>query len=94
MAINKSLSFLEQVALALTEKSRDFIPYRQSKLTHFLKDSLGGNCCTMVLANIWVEAEQIEETVSFKIACMHGLCIFYSYASIFFLMACGGSAVT
>ena len=40
------------------------MPYRQSKLTHYLKDSLGGNCCTVVIANIWPEAEQIEETVS------------------------------
>ncbi len=61
--INKSMSFLEQVALALTEKGREFVPYRQSKLTHYLKDSLGGNCCTVLIANIWPEVEQIEETV-------------------------------
>lgn len=62
--INKSLSFLEQVTLALTERNRDHIPYRQTKLTHILKDSVGGNCSTVMIANIWVEIEQIEETVS------------------------------
>ena len=38
--INKSLSFLEQVVLALTQSKREHIPYRQSKLTYMLKDSL------------------------------------------------------
>eukprot|EP00913_Durusdinium_trenchii_P029007 g27198.t1 len=36
--INKSLTFLEQVVVALGSKHRDHIPYRQSKLTHILKD--------------------------------------------------------
>ena len=41
--INKSLSFLEHVVLALTKnkKERMHIPYRSSKLTYLLKDSLG-----------------------------------------------------
>ena len=43
MYINKSLSFLEQVIVALADKNRDHIPYRQSKLTHVLKDSLGAH---------------------------------------------------
>lgn len=64
MYINKSLSFLEQVIIALADKNRDHIPYRQSKLTHVLKDSLGGNCSTLMIANIWVEADKIEETIS------------------------------
>lgn len=29
-----------------------FVPYRDSKLTRLLKDSLGGNCCTVMIANI------------------------------------------
>ena len=61
--INKSLSFLEQVIRALADKRRDHIPYRQSKLTHVLKDSLGGNCSTLLIANIWAERGQILETV-------------------------------
>jgi len=62
--INKSLTFLEQVVVALGNKHRDHIPYRQSKLTHMLKDSLGGNCKTVMVANIWPEAKMLEETAS------------------------------
>ena len=63
MYINKSLSFLEQTVIALADKNRDYIPFRQTKLTHYLKDSIGGMCNTVLIANIWGEAEQIEETV-------------------------------
>jgi len=35
--INKSLTFLEQVVVALVDKKRDHIPYRQTKLTNVLK---------------------------------------------------------
>merc|ERR1719163_1586551 len=62
--INKSLTFLEQVVLALGNKHRDHVPYRQSKLTHLLKDSLGGNCKTTMVANIWPEITHLEETAS------------------------------
>ena len=64
MYINKSLTFLEQTVIALADKSRDHIPFRQTKLTHFLKDSIGGKCNTVLIANVWGEAEQLEETVS------------------------------
>ena len=36
--------FRSQVIVALSEKGRDHVPFRSSKLTHVLKDSLGGNC--------------------------------------------------
>ncbi|NXG75701.1 KIF9 protein, partial [Baryphthengus martii] len=62
--INKSLSFLEQIVLALADPKRDHIPFRQSKLTHLLKDSLGGNCNTVLVANICGEAVHVEETLS------------------------------
>jgi len=62
--INKSLTFLEQVVVALGNKNRDHVPYRQSKLTHMLKDSVGGNCKTTMIANVWPEANKIEETGS------------------------------
>ena len=64
MHINKSLTFLEQAVIALEDKTREHIPFRQSKLTHILKDSIGGKCHTVMLANIWGEKSQIEETVS------------------------------
>lgn len=62
--INKSLSFLEQTVVALADRNRAHIPYRSSKLTHFLKDSLGGYCKTLLIANVWLDAEQIDETIA------------------------------
>lgn len=64
MYINKSLTFLEQVIVALADRRREHIPFRQSKLTHCLKDSIGGSSNTLLVANIWGEAGQVEETVS------------------------------
>lgn len=55
---------MEQVVLALSDNKRDHIPYRQAKLTNFLRDSLGGNCKTVMIANIWPEARHLEETTS------------------------------
>lgn len=64
MYINKSLTFLEQVIVALADRRREHIPFRQSKLTHCLKDSIGGRSNTLLIANVWGERSQIEETVS------------------------------
>ncbi|KAM6101621.1 kinesin-like protein KIF9 isoform 2-T2 [Theristicus caerulescens] len=64
--INKSLSFLEQIVIALAEPKRDHVPFRRSKLTHVLKDSLGGNCNTVLVANICGEAVHVEETGTVK----------------------------
>jgi kinesin family protein 6/9 len=62
--INKSLSFLEQVVVAVCDRHREHVPYRQSKLTSILKDSIGGNCKTLMIANLWPEASNLEETIS------------------------------
>lgn len=62
--INKSLTFLEQVVMALGSSNRAHVPFRQSKLTNLLKDSLGGNSRTTMIANIWPEAGNMEETMS------------------------------
>ena len=64
MYINKSLTFLEQVVVALSDRRREHIPFRQSKLTHCLKDSIGGRSNTLLIANVWGEKSQLEETVS------------------------------
>ena len=64
LEINKSLTFLEQTVIAFDDRSRSHVPYRQSKLTHILKDSIGGSCSTVMIANIWGEADHIEETVN------------------------------
>ena len=61
--INKSLSFLEQAVIGLSDSKKSFVQFRQSKLTHLLKDSIGGNCMTTMIANVWPEARHMEETV-------------------------------
>ncbi|XP_058016893.1 kinesin-like protein KIF18A [Ahaetulla prasina] len=52
--INRSLLALGNVinALADPKKKNQHIPYRNSKLTRLLKDSLGGNCRTIIIAAI------------------------------------------
>uniref|UniRef100_A0A8C8A1S2 Kinesin-like protein n=1 Tax=Oryzias sinensis TaxID=183150 RepID=A0A8C8A1S2_9TELE len=44
--INKSLSALGNVISALAEGTKSHVPYRDSKMTRILQDSLGGNCRT------------------------------------------------
>ena len=63
--INKSLSALGNVISALTDaKGRQHIPYRDSKLTRMLEDSLGGNCKTTMMAMISPALEAMVETLS------------------------------
>ena len=50
--INKSLSALGNVINALTDPKTKHIPYRDSKLTRLLQNSLGGNCKTSMIAMI------------------------------------------
>jgi Kinesin motor domain len=49
--INLSLSALGNVISSLVEGRSQHIPYRDSKLTRLLQDSLGGNTKTVMLAN-------------------------------------------
>lgn len=49
--INQSLATLGKVFLNLQAKS-NHIPYRESKLTHYLKDSIGGNAKTMMILQV------------------------------------------
>lgn len=65
--INKSLSTLGNVINALVENKdgkNKYVPFRDSKLTYFLKDSLGGNSKTTIVANISCSIIQINETIS------------------------------
>ena len=63
--INRSLSALGNVISALTDaKTRQHIPYRDSKLTRMLEDSLGGNCKTTMMAMISPALEAMLETIS------------------------------
>jgi hypothetical protein len=61
--INKSLSCLGNVISALTEKGRDHIPYRDSKLTFLLQDSLGGNSKTVLIATASPSPLSYSETI-------------------------------
>eukprot|EP00930_Biecheleria_cincta_P006046 TRINITY_DN107027_c0_g1_i1.p1 TRINITY_DN107027_c0_g1~~TRINITY_DN107027_c0_g1_i1.p1 ORF type:complete len:768 (+),score=190.77 TRINITY_DN107027_c0_g1_i1:77-2380(+) len=61
--INQSLLTLGRVIAALRENSGR-VPYRDSKLTRLLKDALGGNCKTVLIATISPALAAVEETIS------------------------------
>jgi hypothetical protein len=61
--INKSLSALGDVVAALLEK-RAHVPFRNSKLTRLLADSLGGDAKVALLAHLAPEHASMPETVS------------------------------
>jgi len=61
-SINKSLTALGNVVHALTSKA-DHIPYRESKLTRLLADSLGGNSKTLMFCNVAPNDFNVEESV-------------------------------
>jgi kinesin family member 11 len=61
--INQSLLTLGRVINALVEK-REHIPYRESKLTRLLRDSLGGKTKTCIIATISPSQLNLEETIS------------------------------
>ncbi|SPO30239.1 related to KIP1 - kinesin-related protein [Ustilago trichophora] len=61
--INQSLLTLGRVINALVEKN-SHIPYRESKLTRLLQESLGGRTKTCIIATVSQERANIEETLS------------------------------
>lgn len=63
-AINVSLSALGNVIKALVDGSVQHIPYRDSKLTRLLQDSLGGNTKTVMMAALSPADFNYEETLS------------------------------
>ncbi|XP_037533137.1 kinesin-like protein KIF13A [Nematolebias whitei] len=67
--INKSLTTLGCVISALADQSAGkgkakFVPYRDSVLTWLLKDNLGGNSKTAMIATVSPAADNYEETLS------------------------------
>ncbi len=66
--INRSLLALGNCINALCQPAvkgkKQFVPYRNSKLTRLLKDSLGGNCKTCMIANISPSSYNYEDTLN------------------------------
>ena len=62
--INLSLSALGNVISALVDGKSIHVPYRDSKLTRLLQDSLGGNARTVMVANIGPANYNYDETIT------------------------------
>uniref|UniRef100_A0A0E0FDL7 Kinesin motor domain-containing protein n=1 Tax=Oryza meridionalis TaxID=40149 RepID=A0A0E0FDL7_9ORYZ len=65
--INKSLSTLGLVIMSLVDQAHGkqrHVPYRDSRLTFLLQDSLGGNSKTMIIANVSPSVCSASETLS------------------------------
>jgi len=66
--INVSLHFLEQVIVALQARAdgnvNTHVPYRNSLMTTMLRDSLGGNCVTVMVATASGDDDAFDESVS------------------------------
>ena len=76
--INQSLLTLGRVISALVEKRRH-IPYRDSKLTRLLQESLGGRAKTTIIATITPSVSGMDETFStLKVSCFS--CLHFLFA--------------
>ena len=64
VSINYALMILGNCISALTTKGQTHIPYRDSALTKLLRDSLGGNAKTLMIANIGPASYNFSETMA------------------------------
>jgi len=62
--INQSLSTLGKCIHELTNDKCLYVPFRDSKLTRLLQDSLGGNSKTNMIVTIGPSISDLEQTVS------------------------------
>jgi hypothetical protein len=64
-SINLSLTALANCLSMLSRPKADLwlVPYRNNKLTHLLRDSLGGNAKTMMLSHVHSDGEQYRQTL-------------------------------
>lgn len=60
--INLSLTTLGKVISCLSEKTKP--PYRESKLTRLLQDTLGGNTFTAIIATITTKSSCLDESLN------------------------------
>ena len=60
--INRSLLALGNCIKALSDNSTSYVNYRDSKLTRLLKDSLGGNCRTVMIAHVAPDSHVFDES--------------------------------
>jgi hypothetical protein len=73
--INTSLYALGSVIEKLSEASRpggskSHVPYRDSKLTRLLQDSLGGNSKTSIIVTLRIESQNVEETIQVTLSAL------------------------
>jgi len=64
ISINSSLTALGKCIHALTDPKTNYVPFRESKLTRILQDSLGGNAKTALIVNVGPSLKNLEETLS------------------------------
>ena len=65
VSINSGLLALSKVIMTLSENNpKNYVPYRDSKLTRLLKDSLNGNSITLIIACISASEYNYEETLN------------------------------
>lgn len=66
--INKSLFILRKVITTLNEMQTTgrtvYVPYRESKLTSLLKESIGGNSYSLMISALSPSDREIEENIS------------------------------
>lgn len=63
LVLGKVISVLSEQA-SLAKKRKLFVPYRDSVLTYLLKESLGGNARTAMIATVSPSSLNLEETLS------------------------------
>lgn len=64
MAMACSTAYCSHKICLVLQERKSFVPYRNSLLTLLLRDSLGGNCRTVMVATVTPEAPHIDESIS------------------------------
>lgn len=90
MDINKGLLTLGNVISALgddTKRGRVHVPYRDSKLTRMLQDSLGGNSQTLMICCVSPAESNMHETLSaLRVSDTSPANFFYSCFDLYFIL--------